>query len=214
MGYFDIKPGGRPQEPSQAESSKPQLPAEQQGLFANSLGVQPGRSRSLYGQEEKHVQCCPLCQLELRMERGRMHCSGCMADWWRNAQGELQDVASLPYGLCSCCEEAQPLQRHTSGAICPASATVFVLLPEGILPLAQAAPYGLCQCCVPAAPLLLIEGALCCRAKPINSYVWKEGKLSITTHAMAKKDLHKAIDEALRSNTASATLYGLFDIDQ
>lgn len=214
MGYFDTKLGGRPQEPTQAESPKPQQPAEQQGLFANSLGAQPSMDRRPHGQEERQSQLCPLCRSELIIERGRMHCSGCMADWWRNAQGELQDVASLPYGLCSCCEEAQPLQRHVNGAICPASATVFVLLPEGILPLEQAAPYGLCQCCVPAAPLLMLEGTLCCRAKPMNSYVWKEGKLRITTHTKTKKDLHKAIDEALRNNTANATLYGLFDIDQ
>jgi hypothetical protein len=143
-------------------------------------------------------------------------CQGRCGARWLAEGAQLIDLASLPFGACSCCELPHALVRAEQGAACPASGLAYLLLPEGPRQLAEVAPHGLCRCCAPPMPLLLIEGVLVCRARPTQHYRRVGGQIVPAPAAPgdAGADVLAAIDAALRRNSARVTVNGLFDVDE
>lgn len=160
---------------------------------------------------------CPLCRGALRREDGLYRCTGrCRTRWVEEWPGHLVDVASLPLGICGCCEGPQALVAGESGAVCPTSGREYLLLPEGPVPRELGAPLGLCRCCVPPMPLGEQDDQLVCRAKPFNRYerVGDQVRLILPSGGPDVADTLEAIDAALSQNSARLSLYGLFDLEE
>jgi hypothetical protein len=101
------------------------------------------------------------------------------------------------------------------GAICPGSRVEYMILPEGVMPRAQAAPLGICRCCLPPQPVVQVASGLVCRNKPQQHYGVKPGRSGEmiwlgSAPAMDQAAVTAAIDDALRANQADLTLFGLF----
>jgi hypothetical protein len=63
-------------------------------------------------------QDCPLCRRPLEWKDRLWNCSqGCGARWISQF-GQLVDIATLPYGLCTCCPQAQPLLQAGETLLC------------------------------------------------------------------------------------------------
>ena len=124
------------------------------------------------------------------------------------------DLATLPLGVCACCERPQALVKGDQGAVCPVSGKAYLLLPDGATLPADAAPHGICQCCVPPMPLVRRDGKLICQARPDNQYrrVGERVTLILPSKAAPAETL-AAIDAALRRNSARVTVNGLFDLE-
>jgi hypothetical protein len=160
-------------------------------------------------------QACPLCRSDLVSERGLWRCQGRCGAKWLEEGGRLLDLASLPFGICTCCKQPAALIRTDDGVQCPGSGRGYLLLPEGARLRDEAAPYGVCLCCTPAMPLVMLGDVLVCRAKPQQRYTQAQGQVVAQPEAPAH-DLtatHAAIDAALRRNSARVAVNGLFDLE-
>lgn len=61
---------------------------------------------------------CPLCRHPLEWKARHWQClPGCGARWVSQF-GQLVDVATIPYGLCTCCPQAQPLLQAGNTLLC------------------------------------------------------------------------------------------------
>jgi hypothetical protein len=102
------------------------------------------------------------------------------------------------------------------GAICPSCRAEYLILPEGVTLLAEAAPCGICRCCLPPQPLVEVPDGWVCRNKPQQHYRVEQrpqGKEVIWVGDAPVADLATvtaAIDKALAANEAELTLFGLF----
>lgn len=68
---------------------------------------------------------CPLCQKTLEWQGRLWHCTqGCGARWIQKV-GQLVDIATLPYGVCTCCAQAQPLVQGDNQLLCVMSKTPY-----------------------------------------------------------------------------------------
>lgn len=64
---------------------------------------------------------CPLCHCPLEWKARQWQCStGCGARWVSQF-GQLVDVATFPFGLCTCCAQAQPLLQSGENLLCAVS---------------------------------------------------------------------------------------------
>ena len=147
------RPGANTLGPSTSQS-KIQNPKSTPALRAGASEIQNPKS------------FCPLCHGELTKQGGLYHCQGrCGARWLEESPNRLIDLAALPFGVCTCCPQPQPLGRSDRGAVCPITGREYLLLPDGPVPLAEAAPDGLCHCCRPPMPLIWQDEALVCQRK-------------------------------------------------
>jgi hypothetical protein len=102
------------------------------------------------------------------------------------------------------------------GAICPGSHVEYLILPEGVMPRAEAAPLGVCRCCLPPQPLIQVANGLVCRNKPQQHYAVERGHNGDevvwlgSAPTMDQAAVTAAIDAALSANQAELTLFGLF----
>jgi hypothetical protein len=147
---------------------------------------------------------------------GLLICSGrCRARWLKTATGKLVDVASLPLGVCACCDPRQALAGAAWGAVCPASGKGYLLLANGPQPIESAAPDGLCACCAPPAPLVWDGERLVCSRKRGQVYARKERanpQEPAPDNDGAQAAFVQAVDAALHANSAKLTVFGLFDV--
>jgi hypothetical protein len=236
MSYFGAGVGQRPQQapaekpeeqppknhPQQCgqEEKDPPVPTRS-AYFAVQLGNRPDKIEK--GDKDSEILylkslslSCPLCRGELAEVREGLHqCQGrCRARWLEESPGQLVDVAVLPLGICVCCERPHALVPGGCGALCPVSGQEYVLLPSGPVLLATAAPEGLCLCCVPPMPLVRQGDTLACQAKPNHHYQRDgSGVILISTPEVTSAEMVAAIDTALRRNSASLTINGLFDFE-
>jgi hypothetical protein len=64
---------------------------------------------------------CPLCHQALEWKERQWQCLTACGARWVSQFGQLVDVANLPFGLCTCCAQAQPLLQNGEGLLCPVS---------------------------------------------------------------------------------------------
>jgi hypothetical protein len=233
MSFFAAQVGKRPVEQTAAKESPAVDQEEEMQYFAAHLGPCPRSPDS----RERHdrglgapdaladrfislpllpLTHCPLCRGVLEAKGGLYHCAGrCGARWLEEPAGRLVDIAALPFGICGCCQPPQALVRGDGGAICPASGSAHLLLPDGTNVLAAALPHGVCQCCVPPMPLVPRGEALVCLARPEQRYRRMGDQVAriLLSSTISAADTHAAIDHALRRNSARLTVNGLFDLD-
>src|SRR5262249_37612872 len=129
MGYFrnqvgrpvvETKNSPPPQQPTPAKSG-------QQAHFAPQVG-KPSASQSATA-----VDRGPRCNGELAEDDGYARGGGrCGGRWVAGGPGRWLDPAALPFGACSCCRPRLALVAADVGAICPASRTEYLILPEGV----------------------------------------------------------------------------------
>lgn len=157
---------------------------------------------------------CPLCQSVLLAVAALWHCQGrCAGRWLESDTGQLLDLASLPYGICHCCERPSALVRGEGGACCPRTSALHLLLPDGQVVLAEQVQ-GRCPCCVPPMPLIPDGESLICAAKPQNRYQRVGGALRPLAAPPGSTELWSAIDQALSQNNAQLGPNGLFLLDE
>src|SRR5436853_3247811 len=235
MSYFRTNLGKRPVDQPDAEA-QPKSDAgweKERPYFAARLGPCPSKaedrrpeggdrgvagdshsSQSPHAERQAPISCCPLCRAALLAEGGLYRCAGrCGAAWLEESPGRLVDLAALPFGVCRCCRAPRALVRGERGAVCPASGSAHLLLPDGTTILADTAPQGVCQCCAPPAPLVWRDQALVCSARPDNHYRRAGEQLVLIPTTPAATETLEAIDAALRQNSARLTVHGLFDLD-
>ena len=236
MSYFRTNLGKRPvEQPEPTAQTRPdELKQKEPPSFTKRLGpcpAQPG-DHAPKGQDQSAqqapdqpvtlspghpVRVCPLCRSTLLAEGSLYRCTGrCGARWLEEAPGHLIDIAGLPFGICTCCGQPQALVRGEPGAICPATGSAYLLLPEGPALLSNAAPDGLCQCCATPVPLLRRGDLLVCRARPDQHYQRTGNQIILIAPAADTRtpaETLSAIDAALRRNSARLTINGLFDLD-
>ncbi|HEU5087000.1 MAG TPA: hypothetical protein VFT99_06125, partial [Roseiflexaceae bacterium] len=150
MGYFEKQPGQRPQaQPGAGTQPKPH--AELTSVLAGGgLGPRPAVVEHAAPGKQAHHEAdprCPLCRAILEHEQGRWRCAGRCGATWVRIGSQLVDLASLPYGVCHCCELPAVLVRSAAGVLCSASGLAYLLLADGPRLLREAAPLGLCLCC-------------------------------------------------------------------
>jgi hypothetical protein len=228
MSYFDTQLGRRPiVEPYQKTEKQEMTAIDPQPLFLAYVGRRPdsidtpsasdGQAASIHLtilSPGLPTRGCPLCHGPLEEQGGLYRCLGrCGACWLAEASGRLIDLAALPFGICGCCRPPQALVRGDQGTICPASARVYLLLPNGTSVLADTLPYGACRCCAPPMPLIRQGDALACLARPEQRYQRAGDQLVLLAPASSAADIGAAIDTALRRNSARLTVNGLFDLD-
>lgn len=212
MSYFKANLGGRPLQPMNESKPEPESRlVERKPYFSAEL------SPKLVGKPDYEVveTHCPLCRGSLAAGDDRLlHCRGrCETRWLRDSSGHLLDPATLPFGICACCSPPTPLSRSDRGAVCPAGGVEYLILPDGPVPLDEAAPLGLCLCCQPPAPLIeQDDGTLVCRAKPFHQYRRDGDHLHLIAPTAQSTTALDAIDIALKQNNAGVTVNGLFDL--
>jgi hypothetical protein len=209
MGYFGKQVGRPVSQTEKGAASELSVTTNQaaQPHFAAQVGKQNALARPL------QVDRCPRCQGLLAEANGFFVCGGrCGRRWVAGGSGRWLDPATLPFGACECCRPRVPLVAAEVGAICPQSQAEYLILPEGVTLVAQAAPLGICRCCLPPQPLVQVESGLVCRNKPQQHYLLERGQVIWVGHApaMDAKSVAAAIDAALSANSAEVTLFGLF----
>ncbi len=198
-----------------SRSPRPLRPLAGGSLFGAVLGkpvVKPVVS-SIVPDHAAAPAHCPRCGGALVTDQGLWRCTGrCGRRWLATADGRWLDPATLPLGVCQCCEPRAVLVAAECGAICPQSHVEYVVLPEGIRPRHTAAPDGICRCCLPPQPLVRSGEVWVCRAKPQQHYmlagdqvVWQGSGPPLDQAAVTA-----AIDAALSANAAQLSVYGLF----
>ena len=216
MGYFEKQLGQRPQAQPGARTQPEQHAESTSTIVGSGLGPRPACAEHAAPGKQAHHETelrCPLCRAILQNDQGRWRCAGrCGATWvWIGSQ--LVDLASLPYGVCHCCEQPALLVRSAAGVLCPASGLAYLLLAGGPRLLREAAPLGLCLCCQPPAPLAADEQGLFCQAQPHRRYRRNDSGVVVAAPAASAAAMLDAIDAALHKNTAHVMVHGLFDVE-
>ena len=207
MGYFG-KQVGRPVVVCQ---ESPAAPLSTSAGAKTHFAAQVGKPLAI--QNVAAVDRCPRCQGTLTEDDGLMRCDGrCERHWVAGGAGRWLDPATLPFGVCGCCRPRVALVSADVGAICPGSHVEYLIVPEGIVPRAEAAPLGICRCCLPPQPLVKVASGLVCRNKPQQHYLVVDGAVEWVGLAPAADQaaVTAAIDAALSANNAELTLFGLF----
>jgi hypothetical protein len=191
-------------------------PAPAPAAFGTALGERPASEPppACIQSAPTGSSPCPLCRGELLADAGLWHCMGtCGSRWLRDGQGRLVDLASLPYGICACCDAPQALVRSDIGrAVCPGTGRIHLIRADGRPVLADVLS-GACSCCAPAQPLVRVGAAVVCPARPEQEYAQVNGVWAPQATPPSVDITLSAIDAALRANSAKVTLYGLFDLD-
>ena len=215
MGYFGKQVG----RPVGVRKEPPATPLSTSAGAKTHFAAQVGKPLAL--QSVAAVDRCPRCNGTLAEDDGLMRCDGrCGRRWVAGGAGRWLDPATLPFGVCGCCRPRVALVSAEVGAICPGSHVEYLIVPEGIVPRAEAAPLGICRCCLPPQPLVKVASGLVCRNKPQQHYqVVKgtgDGAVDNTVEwvglapAADQAAVTAAIDAALSANNAELTLFGLF----
>jgi hypothetical protein len=216
MGYFEKQPGQRPQAQPGAGTQPEQRAALTSTIAGSGLGPRPAVAEPAAPGKQAHHEAdprCPLCRATLGYEKGLWRCAGRCGATWVRIGSQLVDLASLPYGVCSCCELPVALVRAPAGAQCPASGLEYLVLPGGSRLLREAAPSGLCLCCQPPAPLGADEQGLFGQAQPHQRYRRNGSGVAVVEPVASAAATLDAIDAALRKNTAHVMVHGLFDLE-